>query len=287
MSGDVFVSYAREDLEYVAALADHLKSAGVPVWLDDRISPSSDWVETLEDRLESCACVVVVMSQDARKSRWVKRELLLAEELNKPIFPLLLHGSPFAQLIDTQYHDVSDRTMPAGEFSEALLRVIDPSLRIRDLIEELRTDTVLILGRFTPDRKVVLDRLKLELLRRKYVPVLFDFELPAGWSLMEVTVTLALISRFIVVDLTDTRSQPQELQAIVPTVRVPVVPLIQRGWEPYAMFADLRRYDTVLELVRYDDLEHLLSLLDKHVIEKAEAGLVELGAKWSRLRLSQ
>ena len=38
---------------------------------------------------------------------------------------------------------------------------------------------MLILGRFTPERKAVLDALREELRKRDYLPILFDFDVPA------------------------------------------------------------------------------------------------------------
>jgi hypothetical protein len=41
---------------------------------------------------------------------------------------------------------------------------------------------VLILGRFTEERKLVLDALREELRQRCYLPILFDFEKPRADS---------------------------------------------------------------------------------------------------------
>ncbi len=46
---------------------------------------------------------------------------------------------------------------------------------IREVIETITSKVVLILGRFTPERKAVLDALRNELRKRNYSPVLFDF----------------------------------------------------------------------------------------------------------------
>ena len=50
--------------------------------------------------------------------------------------------------------------------------------KIREVIDTITSKVVLILGRFTPERKVVLDALREELQKRDYVPVLFDFDKP-------------------------------------------------------------------------------------------------------------
>ena len=52
--------------------------------------------------------------------------------------------------------------------------------KIRSVIDTITSKVVLILGRFTPERKVVLDAIRDELRKRDYLPVLFDFEKPAS-----------------------------------------------------------------------------------------------------------
>jgi hypothetical protein len=49
----------------------------------------------------------------------------------------------------------------------------------RDVIDTITSKAVLILGRFTDERKAVLDALREELRKRDYLPILFDFAVPA------------------------------------------------------------------------------------------------------------
>ena len=74
-------------------------------------------------------------------------------------------------------------------------------------------------------------------------------------------------------DLTHPSSIPKELEAIVPSLAVPVQPLLE-GSRPYAMFKDYWKYDWVLPVYRYEGLEPLLAVLAEKVIAPAE-GKVE------------
>jgi hypothetical protein len=47
---------------------------------------------------------------------------------------------------------------------------------------------------------------------------------------------LAGLSHFVIVDITNPRSAPLELQATVPEYMIPFVPIIEKGEEPFAMF---------------------------------------------------
>src|SRR5260370_1355535 len=61
--------------------------------------------------------------------------------------------------------------------------------RIRYVIDTISKKAVLILGRFTPKRKAVLDALRNELRKQDYLPILFDFEKPASRDLTETVST--------------------------------------------------------------------------------------------------
>ncbi len=135
---------------------------------------------------------------------------------------------------------------------------------------------MLILGRFTPERKIILDSLREELRSRNYLPILFDFDRPSGRNLTETVSTLAHMSRFVIADITDAKSIPQELQRIIPKLpSLPVQPLLLSTQHAYGMFQDFYDYPWVLKLYLYDDLHGLLSSLDK-VITPAEVKSKEI-----------
>ena len=154
---------------------------------------------------------------------------------------------------------------------------------IRDVIDTIAKKAVLILGRFTSERKVILDALRDALRAHGYLPILFDFDKPSSQDFTETVSTLAHLSRFIVADLTDPSSIPQELYAIVPHRMVPVQPLLKESEDPkhlnseYSMFIDLRKkYHWVLSTYRYRELEDLLASLQAKVIDPAEQKAKEL-----------
>src|SRR6266446_29016 len=147
---------------------------------------------------------------------------------------------------------------------------------IRDVIDIVAKKFVLILGRFTLERKKVLDALRDELRQHNYLPILFDFEKPSSRNLTETVSILAHLSRFIIADLTDSRSIPNELRAIIPILRVPVQPLLNILEEPYGMFEAFKDYPWVLPPYRYIDLPTLLATLEEQIIDPAEQKAHEL-----------
>jgi hypothetical protein len=148
--------------------------------------------------------------------------------------------------------------------------------KIRDVIDTITSKVVLILGRFTPERKAVLDALRDELRAHNYLPVLFDFPETESRDLTETVSLLARMAHFIIADLTNPSSIPKELEAIVPGLAVPVQPLIEGSTRPFAMFKDYWKYDWVLPVYRYDGLKTLLAVLAEKVVGPAEAKLKTL-----------
>jgi hypothetical protein len=87
------------------------------------------------------------------------------------------------------------------------------------LIDTIKSKVVLILGRFTPERKVVLEAIREKLRKLGRLPVLFDFEKPTSQTTEETISTLAHMARFVIADLTGAKSILQELRSIIPNNR--------------------------------------------------------------------
>ena len=149
--------------------------------------------------------------------------------------------------------------------------------KIRDVINTITTKVILILGRFTKRRKNVLDAIREELRKQNYLPILFDFDKPATRDLQETVTTLARLARFVIADITNPRSIPQELGSIIQDLpSLPVKPLLRYGAKPWAMYDHIKRYPWVLEVYKYRNLDDLLGSLEEKVILPAESKAKEL-----------
>jgi hypothetical protein len=149
--------------------------------------------------------------------------------------------------------------------------------KIRDVIDTITSKAVLILGRFTEERKPVLEALRDELRQRKYVPILFDFEKPRSRNTDETITLLARMARFVVADISDAKSVLQELRAIVPDLpSVPVQPIILAMQEEPGMFDFYRNFRSFLNVHRYVSQEQLIADLGEKVIRPAELKVLDL-----------
>lgn len=149
--------------------------------------------------------------------------------------------------------------------------------KLRDVIDTITSKVVLILGRFTPKRKDVLIALKKELRKRNYLPILFDFEKPTSRNTTETITLLARMAKFVIADITDAKSIPQELQAIVPHLpSVPVQPLLEYSQREYGMFESFSDYHWVLKTYYYNSISEVLASINEKIISPAEAKVREL-----------
>jgi hypothetical protein len=85
-----FLSYAREDAEFVLRLAKDLRTGGAGVWVDQLdIVPGQRWDRAVEDALAKCLQLVVILSPAAVESTNVMDEVSLALEDGKTVVPVL------------------------------------------------------------------------------------------------------------------------------------------------------------------------------------------------------
>lgn len=104
----VFISYSTQNSDYAYQLAEKLRAEGFDIWIDNRQLRSSDnWWESIVRALRGCAAFIVIMSPEARNSRWVQREVTLADNWRKPTFPLLLAGENWEIFVLTQFENVA------------------------------------------------------------------------------------------------------------------------------------------------------------------------------------
>ena len=85
------------------------------------------------------------------------------------------------------------------------------------------------------------------------------------------------MARFVIADITDAKSIPQELMTIVPNLpSVPVQPLILNSQHEYGMFEHFTRFSWVLPVYCYTNEVILLQTLQEKVIAPAEQKAKEL-----------
>jgi len=115
-SGEVFMSYARADVEFAKELARGLRRLDVGVWLDVYdIEAGKSWARQIGEALERCRAMVVVLSPASIASENSDDEWNYYLDKRKPVVPVLLESIdvPY-RLNKLQYVDFSTQPFDAA-----------------------------------------------------------------------------------------------------------------------------------------------------------------------------
>ena len=100
-----FISYCRDDQEFVLRLAQDLKAAGAAVWLDQLdIKPGSSWDNAVEDALLSAPQMLVVLTPTSVKSENVRDEISYALKQGKTVIPVLYMECVIPLRLERKHH---------------------------------------------------------------------------------------------------------------------------------------------------------------------------------------
>lgn len=89
IEGQIFISYARKDSEYVYTLAKELRRIGLDIWIDQDIEPGSNWDKTIEEALRDSEKMLLIVSPASMLSENVQDEWSYFLEEGKPVFPFI------------------------------------------------------------------------------------------------------------------------------------------------------------------------------------------------------
>jgi hypothetical protein len=90
---DIFVSYARKDIDRVNQIMEDLHQSGFDYWMDrDDIRTGADWREAITAAISGCKIFLLFMSIASMDSDNVQREVRIAHKFRKPIIILRLEN---------------------------------------------------------------------------------------------------------------------------------------------------------------------------------------------------
>lgn len=106
--GSIFISYAGEDQAAAFAMADALITAGLPVWVDRKLTPGDDFRERILREIRHCSAFVPLLSKhiEHREKGWFRREWKAALDhaseftgtSRKFLFPVVIDDTPLKKL---------------------------------------------------------------------------------------------------------------------------------------------------------------------------------------------
>ena len=89
MLRQVFISYKREQIEFVQPLESKLKEAGFDVWMDRDVRVGTEWREKIDEEIRKSIALIVIMTPEAKASEYVTYEWAFAYGAGVRVIPLI------------------------------------------------------------------------------------------------------------------------------------------------------------------------------------------------------
>lgn len=122
-TNSVFLSYARSNLDYARMMHDRIEAEQILVWWDQEEQPGADWLDQVDTWLYDAHAVVVVVSQHSAISISVKNEVLLAQDYQRRVIPIVLEktrGGLWVLIRSLQWIDAREGRDPVPDLLQAL-----------------------------------------------------------------------------------------------------------------------------------------------------------------------
>lgn len=104
---DVFISYKAEEFAEASWVKSVLEENGLTCWLAPASIPGgSSYADEIEDAITNCGVFVLVLSQKAQESKWVKKELDMALNCEKVILPFMIENCRLQKAFNYYLTDV-------------------------------------------------------------------------------------------------------------------------------------------------------------------------------------
>jgi len=128
---DIFISFHREERSQAAELARYLSKRGYSVWWDrEKVAYGESWAVKIEEQLLTAKAVLVLLSQRAIESSWVREEASYARELGT-LIPINLEA--VRAPLGFQGIQAIDLSTWRGESDHPGLRRLEAALRKSEL----------------------------------------------------------------------------------------------------------------------------------------------------------
>jgi hypothetical protein len=131
----VFLSYAHLDESFIDILEPLIEEKGITVWTDRELLAGENWRQAIDQSIQRCFALLVVMTPEARLSEYVTYEWSYALGVGITVIPLMLRQTPLhPKLEELQYLDFM------GEIDASLAKLQKrlSTLEVDHLMKSLR-----------------------------------------------------------------------------------------------------------------------------------------------------
>jgi TIR domain len=150
MDFKIFVSYSTHDLDQVNLLRQQLANTpvNIPFVAEYSVLPSQELAKEISKAIEDCDLFVVLWSENASNSEWVRQEIGSASALKRTILPLVLtEGLKLPGFIkELKYIDVFlDPNLALSQAREMVILEYNKKVSLTQQKEQEQKNTTLFL----------------------------------------------------------------------------------------------------------------------------------------------
>jgi HEAT repeat protein len=273
----VFISYTRDDRQFVTVLEQKIAESGLAVWSDNLIRPGEQWRNQIDEAIQHAFAVVVVMTPAARTSEYVTYEWSFAMGLGVSIIPIMLERTEFhPKLAVLHFLDFTVRYgEPWGDLIARLKDVANNPLPTRILSIEVPSSPV-----STPPNTDSVPELPLAEVIRGHLEALRAGDMEATKPLIEIG---RMIFPELLQALLDQNSEVQNAVAYVfeqigdPGIAY-LLGMMSDESHPLARAAAIRGLSIIHEPSAVIGILHSLEDGDPRVKKEAETALRHMGS---------
>ncbi len=122
-----FISYSRQDSEFVNVLAQDLRNNGIDLWIDfEGLTPGTpDWEAAVREAIAESFAVLLIATPNSRKSSYVRSELLLAESKGLPMYALWSGGENWIDSVPMSLAHIQYQDFRGEAYASSLPILID------------------------------------------------------------------------------------------------------------------------------------------------------------------
>jgi hypothetical protein len=166
----VFISYSREDLDFVDRLSRDLRAGGVATWQDtNEIAAGDNWQKAIEDGLRRASALLYVASARSARSKWMEREVLAVLDYGTRVIPLILDDAGQHELpLLLQRTQWVDFRAGYGEALSVLLAALQPFRREQPVVAPKKKTKGYVFLSYAEEDAAFVDELKDFLAQRGY-----------------------------------------------------------------------------------------------------------------------
>ncbi len=129
----VFISYKRQQTEFVTKLSNFLKAADITTFVDqEKLRVGDNWKEELEKTIINSRVFLMVMDKAIMFSEVSNWELKTAFKHNIPILPIMIEELDVHAMFELEYGHINRFTFDHDDFNESAKTIVDhiKSLRV-------------------------------------------------------------------------------------------------------------------------------------------------------------